>query len=85
MMSSYVWHEVAPALARTGRFEVFAPSMAGHNGGPRSRSWLLNTGVLADHVERQLDEIGWVQRISSGTRWAAGWPSNWSDAAGPGR
>lgn len=59
MMSSYVWHDVAPALARTGRFEVFAPSMAGHNGGPRSRSWLLNSGVLADHVERQLDELGW--------------------------
>lgn len=59
MMSSYVWHEVAPALARTGRFEVFAPSMAGHNGGPRTRSWLLNSSILADHVERQLDELGW--------------------------
>lgn len=59
MMSSYVWHDVAPALARTGRFEVFAPSMAGHNGGPRSRSWLLNSATLADHVERQLDELRW--------------------------
>ncbi|HOB49299.1 MAG TPA: alpha/beta hydrolase [Mycobacterium sp.] len=59
MMSSYVWHEVAPALARTGRIEVFAPSMAGHNGGPRTRSWFLDTPTLADHVERQLDELGW--------------------------
>lgn len=59
MMSSYVWHDVAPALARTGRLEVFAPSMAGHNGGPRTRSWFLDTGTLADHVEAQLDELGW--------------------------
>ncbi|MDA2947494.1 MAG: alpha/beta hydrolase [Actinomycetota bacterium] len=59
MMSSYVWHEVAPRLAETGRFEVFAPTMAGHNGGPRTRSWFLDTNTLADHVETQLDELGW--------------------------
>lgn len=59
MMSSYVWHEVAPRLAETGRFEVFAPTMAGHNGGPRTRSWFLDTATLADHVETQLDELGW--------------------------
>ena len=59
MMSSYVWHEVAPQLAETGRFEVFAPTMAGHNGGPHTRSWFLDTRTLADHVEAQLDELGW--------------------------
>lgn len=59
MMSSYVWHDVAPALARTGRFEVFAPTMAGHNGGPHTRSLFLDTATLADHVERQIDELGW--------------------------
>ena len=59
MMSSYVWHDVAPRLAATGRFEVFAPTMAGHNGGPRTRSWFLDTNTLADHVERQLDGLGW--------------------------
>lgn len=59
MMSSYVWSRVAPALADTGRFEVFAPSMAGHNGGPRTRSWFLDTNTLADHVETQLNELGW--------------------------
>ena len=59
MMSSYVWHEVAPRLAAGGRFEVFAPSMAGHNGGPPSRSLFLDTDTLADHVEAQLDELGW--------------------------
>jgi pimeloyl-ACP methyl ester carboxylesterase len=59
MMSSHVWHDVAPALARTGRFEVFAPTMAGHNGGPHTRPWFLDTKTLADHVEAQLDELGW--------------------------
>lgn len=59
MMSSYVWHDVAPALAATGRFEVFAPTMAGHNGGPHSRSWFLDTATMADHVEAQIDELGW--------------------------
>jgi pimeloyl-ACP methyl ester carboxylesterase len=33
--------------------------MAAHNGGPASRTWLLNSSLLADHVERQLDELGW--------------------------
>jgi pimeloyl-ACP methyl ester carboxylesterase len=59
MMSCYVWHDVAPALARTGRIEVFAPSMAGHNGGPPNRSWLLDSRTMADHVEAQMDELGW--------------------------
>ncbi|AQT81326.1 alpha/beta hydrolase [Mycolicibacterium litorale] len=59
MMSSYVWADVAPRLADTGRYEVFAPTMAGHNGGPHTRSVFLDTNTLADHVERQLDELGW--------------------------
>ena len=33
--------------------------MAGHNGGPKSGTWFLSSTVLADHVERQLDELGW--------------------------
>jgi len=59
MMSSYVWTSVAPQLADTGRYEVFAPTMAGHNGGPPTRSVFLDTATLADHVEFQLDELGW--------------------------
>jgi pimeloyl-ACP methyl ester carboxylesterase len=59
MMSSYVWTDVAAQLADTGRYEIFAPSMAGHNGGPHTRSWFLDTNTLADHVERQLDQLGW--------------------------
>jgi pimeloyl-ACP methyl ester carboxylesterase len=58
-MSQTVWEVVAQQLADTGRYEVFAPTMAGHNGGPRAGTWFLNSSVLADHVERQMDELGW--------------------------
>ena len=80
LMSQLVWQKVAPQLADTGRYEVFAPTMAGHNGGPRSGTWFLSSAVLADHVERQLDELGWGTATSSATHWAAGWPSNWNVA-----
>src|ERR1700733_15065816 len=59
LLSQAVWEAVAQQLADTGRYEVFAPTMAGHNGGPPARTWLLSSSVLADHVERQLDELGW--------------------------
>jgi pimeloyl-ACP methyl ester carboxylesterase len=59
LCSQQVWSTVAPALAGTGRFEVFAPTMVGHHGGPSTRSWLLDTHVFADAVERQLDALGW--------------------------
>ena len=50
---------MAQRLADTGRYEVFAPTMAGHNGGPSAGTWFLSSAVLADHVERQMDELGW--------------------------
>ncbi|MGH3561603.1 MAG: alpha/beta fold hydrolase [Mycobacterium sp.] len=59
MLSQAVWETVARQLADTGRYEVFAPTMAGHNGGPSGDSWLLSAAILADHVEHQLDELGW--------------------------
>ena len=59
MMSQNVWKKVAPQIADTGRYEVFAPTMAGHNGGPKGR-WKLDSGTLADHIERQLDALGWT-------------------------
>jgi pimeloyl-ACP methyl ester carboxylesterase len=59
LISQRVWQTVAQQLADTGRYEVFAPTMAGHNGGPYSGTWFLSSEVLADHVERQLDELGW--------------------------
>lgn len=59
LLSQTVWCDVAQQLADTGRFEVFAPTMAGHNGAPRSPRWLLSVPLLADYVEEQLDELGW--------------------------
>ncbi|ORB71070.1 alpha/beta hydrolase [Mycobacterium scrofulaceum] len=59
LLSQAVWADVAQRLADTGRYEVFAPTMAGHNGGPPAGTWFLSSAVLADHVERQMDELGW--------------------------
>ena len=58
MMSQNVWKKVAPPIADTGRYEVLAPTMPGHNGGPKGK-WFLDTPTLADHVERQMDVLGW--------------------------
>jgi len=59
LLSQAVWETVAQQLADTGRYEVFAPTMAGHHGGPRAGTWFLSTSVLADHLERQMDDLGW--------------------------
>jgi pimeloyl-ACP methyl ester carboxylesterase len=59
MMSQNVWKAIAPRLAGTGRYEVFAPTMLGHNGAPRGPLF-LDTKSLADHVEQQLEELGWT-------------------------
>ena len=58
MMSQNVWKKVAPQIAGTGRYEVFAPTMPGHNGGSRG-PFFLDSGSLADDVERRLDALGW--------------------------
>ncbi|MCT7660783.1 alpha/beta fold hydrolase [Mycobacterium deserti] len=58
MMSQNVWKDVAPMIADTGRYEVFAPTMAGHNGGPKG-PFFLSSSALADDVERRLDALGW--------------------------
>ncbi|AMO60317.1 putative hydrolase or acyltransferase of alpha/beta superfamily [Mycolicibacterium phlei] len=58
MMSQSVWKDVAPGIADTGRYEVFAPTMLGHNGGGRGK-FFLDTPSLADDVERRLDALGW--------------------------
>ena len=59
LLSQTVWKYVAPQLAETGRYEVFAPTMAGHHGGAHA-PMLLDVNALADDVERRLDEIGWT-------------------------
>jgi pimeloyl-ACP methyl ester carboxylesterase len=58
MMSQNVWKYVAPQIAETGRYEVFAPTMPGHNGGAPG-SFFLDSGTLADDVERRMDAMGW--------------------------
>ncbi|OBB24313.1 hydrolase [Mycolicibacterium peregrinum] len=59
LLSQSVWKYVAPRLAQTGRYEVFAPTMAGHHGGAHA-PLLLDVNKLADDVERRLDELGWT-------------------------
>jgi pimeloyl-ACP methyl ester carboxylesterase len=58
MMSQNVWKRVAPLIAETGRYEVFAPTMPGHNGGAKG-PFFLSSKALADDIERRMDELGW--------------------------
>nr|WP_200828341.1 alpha/beta hydrolase [Mycobacterium sp. 3519A] len=58
MMSQNVWKDVAPLIADTGRYEVLAPTMPGHNGGVKGR-FFLDTAELADDMERRMDALGW--------------------------
>jgi len=58
MMSQNVWKQVAPLIAETGRYEVFAPTMPGHNGGTPG-PFFLGSRALADDVERRMDALGW--------------------------
>ena len=59
LCSQNVWRTVADQLAETERFEVFAPTMIGHHGGPRATSWFMDTTALVDDVERRMDALGW--------------------------
>jgi pimeloyl-ACP methyl ester carboxylesterase len=58
MMSQNVWKGVAPLIAETGRYEVYAPTMLGHNGG-RKGPFFLDSGSLAEDIERRMDALGW--------------------------
>ncbi|HKV22919.1 MAG TPA: alpha/beta hydrolase [Mycobacterium sp.] len=58
ILSQNVWKRVAPLIADTGRYEVYAPTMVGHNGGARG-PLLLDTATLADDIERRMDALGW--------------------------
>ncbi len=58
MLSQNVWKYVAPQIAETGRYEVLAPTMPGHNGGIKGKAF-LDTAELADDMERRLDALGW--------------------------
>ncbi len=61
LCSQSVWQTVAEQLVdeHPGRFEVFAPTMLAHHGGPQTSTWTLDTADLADDIERRMDELGW--------------------------
>ncbi|WP_203336984.1 alpha/beta fold hydrolase [Nocardioides limicola] len=51
------WRPVLPALA--ARHEVFAPTLAGHRGGPElGPGERVSFRTITDHVERDLDDAG---------------------------
>jgi pimeloyl-ACP methyl ester carboxylesterase len=54
------WHHWRPLLGElVARYEVIAPTLAGHDGGPPfDMSGPLTFASSADHLERHLDEIG---------------------------
>ncbi|MBS1885442.1 MAG: alpha/beta hydrolase [Actinobacteria bacterium] len=51
------WELVLPRLER--RFEVIAPSLAGHAGGPPLGAGIAPDVAIVDAVEAALDEAGW--------------------------
>lgn len=54
------WHHWRPVLGElVARYEVIAPTLAGHDGGPSfDVNGPLTFASSADHLERHLDEIG---------------------------
>jgi len=55
--SHHVWRVVAPTLA--DEFDVFAPTLPAHWGGPHLPAKDVDVAHIADGVERMLDELGW--------------------------
>jgi pimeloyl-ACP methyl ester carboxylesterase len=51
------WEPVLPALER--RFEVFAPTLAGHAGGPTYGDGEASDDAIVTALESSLDELGW--------------------------
>jgi pimeloyl-ACP methyl ester carboxylesterase len=59
LCSQNVWQTVAEQVAATGRFEVFAPTMLAHHGGPRATTMNIDAATLADDIESRMDQLGW--------------------------
>ncbi|WP_345493238.1 alpha/beta fold hydrolase [Nocardia callitridis] len=57
MMSPHCWEQTAARLS--AQCEVFAPAFLGHWGGASAEGRTADVHALADHVEAQLDELGW--------------------------
>ena len=59
MMSQNVWKKVAPLIADTGRYEVFAPTMPGHNGGTKGPFFeKVRQAALSWDGTRPIREVG---------------------------
>ncbi|MEJ3651799.1 alpha/beta hydrolase [Actinomycetes bacterium KLBMP 9759] len=56
-LSHHVWRDVATDLATT--YDVYAPTLPGHWGGPRLPARDVDITHLTDGVERMLDGVGW--------------------------
>ncbi|MDN5860373.1 MAG: alpha/beta fold hydrolase [Pseudonocardia sp.] len=56
-MSHHVWRAVGPALA--DEFDVFAPTLPAHWGGPPLPARDVDVPHLADGIEAMLDGLGW--------------------------
>ncbi|HEY3830621.1 MAG TPA: alpha/beta hydrolase [Solirubrobacteraceae bacterium] len=53
------WHHWRPLLsALTARYEVIAPTLAGHDGGPPFPEIAVSFASACDSVERHLDDLG---------------------------
>jgi pimeloyl-ACP methyl ester carboxylesterase len=71
-MSWAAWSAVIPLLE--GHHTVFAPTLAGHRGGPPLPGGSMGIGPIADALERQLDELGWERAHFAGNS-LGGWLS----------
>ena len=56
MLSHHSWRPVVERLSP--RHDVLAVSMPGHYGGP-PLSWRATFASMVDHVEREMDAVGW--------------------------
>jgi len=66
------WTHVVPLLA--DQYDVIAPTMLGHHGGPEPDSRPVTVGDLVEDVERQMDELGIDQAHLAGNS-LGGWVS----------
>jgi pimeloyl-ACP methyl ester carboxylesterase len=64
------WEPVLPELER--RFEVLAPTLAGHAGGPPFPADGASDAAIVDAVEAALDEVGWEAPAIAGNS-LGGW------------
>jgi pimeloyl-ACP methyl ester carboxylesterase len=70
LCSELVWRHVVPLLAED--FDVIAPTLTGHRGGPEPSARPVHIVDFADDLERQLDELG-VGRVHLAGNSLGGW------------